>query len=97
MGNWIMYFIRIVLFIPIDVFFFLFLQVKSFLFLNMYLHVAWCLQSIDSENPAETSIRELSSKQSVLFEQLYHFLDTLPKVSSEGRNRSVLSYRVSFI
>nr|CAD1829659.1 unnamed protein product [Ananas comosus var. bracteatus] len=72
-------------------------EVKSFLFLNMYLHVAWCLQSIDSENPAETSIRELSSKQSVLFEQLYHFLDTLPKVSSEGRNRSVLSYRVCII
>lgn len=70
-------------------------QVKSFLLLNMYLHVAWCLQSIDGENPSETSLTALMSKRTMLIEQLHYFTNTIPEVQKEGRGRNVLSSRVS--
>ncbi|KAM3312666.1 hypothetical protein ACQJBY_032482 [Aegilops geniculata] len=38
-------------------------EVKSFLLINMFLEVAWCLHAIDVENPSETSVEGLSSKQ----------------------------------
>ncbi|XP_073008392.1 sister-chromatid cohesion protein 3 isoform X1 [Typha latifolia] len=72
-------------------------EVKSFLLLNMYLHVAWCLHSVDSETPSEASISTLLSKRSLLFEQLYYLLETLSKVQNDGRSRSVLSCRVCVI
>ncbi|CAD6252982.1 unnamed protein product [Miscanthus lutarioriparius] len=49
-------------------------EVKSFLLLNMHLQVAWCVHAIDGENPSETCIDELLSKQSSLFDQLYYYL-----------------------
>ncbi|KAG2563862.1 hypothetical protein PVAP13_8KG371000 [Panicum virgatum] len=68
-------------------------EVKSFLLLNMYLQVAWCLHVIDGENPSETSIDELLSKQSSLFDQLYYYLVVLPTYQKEGRSTTVLSCR----
>ncbi|KAH7654259.1 cohesin complex subunit SA-1/2 protein [Dioscorea alata] len=72
-------------------------EVKSFLLLNMYLHVAWCLQSIDGENPSETSLTALMSKRTMLLEQLHYFINTIPEVQKEGRGRNVLSSRVCII
>lgn len=72
-------------------------EVKSFLLLNMYLHVAWCLQSLDSENPTEACITALLLKRNTLFEQLDYFAETLPEVQKEGRSGSVLSSRVCII
>uniref|UniRef100_A0ACD5WVP7 Uncharacterized protein n=1 Tax=Avena sativa TaxID=4498 RepID=A0ACD5WVP7_AVESA len=72
-------------------------EVKSFLLINMYLEVAWCLHAIGVENPSETSIDGLLSKQSSLFEQLYYFLVVLPTCQKEGRSTTVLSCRVCII
>lgn len=69
-------------------------QVVGFLLLNMYLHVAWCLHSIDNENPSEASVSSLLSKRNTLFEQLDHYLHTLLE-KQEGKNRSLLTSRVS--
>uniref|UniRef100_A0A453HVW3 Uncharacterized protein n=1 Tax=Aegilops tauschii subsp. strangulata TaxID=200361 RepID=A0A453HVW3_AEGTS len=71
--------------------------VKSFLLINMFLEVAWCLHAIDVENPSETSIEGLSSKQRSLFEQLYYFLVVLSNYQKEGRSTTVLSSRVCTI
>ncbi|XP_010914380.1 sister-chromatid cohesion protein 3 isoform X2 [Elaeis guineensis] len=72
-------------------------EVKSFLLLNMYLHVAWCLQSLDGENPPEASVSALLLKRNTLFEQLEYFTETLPEVQKEGRSWGVLSSRVCII
>ncbi|CAL4982923.1 unnamed protein product [Urochloa decumbens] len=72
-------------------------EVKSFLLLNMYLQVAWCLHAIDGENPSEASIDELLSKQSSLFDQLYYYLVVLPTYQKDGRSTTVLSCRVCII
>ncbi|XP_020192435.1 sister-chromatid cohesion protein 3 [Aegilops tauschii subsp. strangulata] len=72
-------------------------EVKSFLLINMFLEVAWCLHAIDVENPSETSIEGLSSKQRSLFEQLYYFLVVLSNYQKEGRSTTVLSSRVCTI
>ncbi|TVU23845.1 hypothetical protein EJB05_26228 [Eragrostis curvula] len=72
-------------------------EVKSFILLNMYLQVAWCLHAIDGENPSEASIDELSSKQRSLFHQLYYYLVVLPTYQKEGRSTTVLSSRVCII
>jgi cohesin complex subunit SA-1/2 len=63
----------------------------------MYLQVAWCLHAIDGENPSETSIDELLSKQSSLFDQLYYYLVVLPTYQKEGRSTTVLSCRVRLL
>jgi cohesin complex subunit SA-1/2 len=60
----------------------------------MHLQVAWCLHAIDGENPSETSIDELLSKQSSLFDQLYYYLVVLPTYQKDGRSTTVLSCRV---
>ncbi|ONK61536.1 uncharacterized protein A4U43_C08F30980 [Asparagus officinalis] len=69
-------------------------EVVAFLLLNMYLHVAWCLESVSGENPSESSVTSLLSKRVTLFEQLEYFADTLSKIQKKGRSESVLSYRV---
>lgn len=70
-------------------------QVVAFLLLNMYLHVAWFLESINGENPSEPSVTSLLSKRNTLFEQLEYFADAMSKVQKKGRSESMLSYRVS--
>ncbi|TVU49773.1 hypothetical protein EJB05_01109 [Eragrostis curvula] len=72
-------------------------EVKSFLLLNMYLEVVWCLHTIDGENPTEASIDVLLSKQCSLFEQLYYYLVVLPTCQKDGQNTFVLSCRVCII
>lgn len=69
-------------------------EVVAFLLLNMYLHVAWCLESINGENPSEPSVTSLLSKRTTLFEQLEYFADVMSKIQKKGRSESVLSYRI---
>ncbi|XXG54284.1 hypothetical protein AAC387_Pa03g2208 [Persea americana] len=71
-------------------------EVVGFLLLNMFLHVAWCLHSIDNENPSEASVSFLLSKRNTLFKQLEHYLHTLLE-EREGKNRSLLTSRVCTI
>lgn len=59
-------------------------EVVSFLLLNMYLHVAWSLQSIvNSETVSEASLTSLLFKRNALFEELEYFLGT-PSEDKEG-------------
>uniref|UniRef100_A0A5B7CBP1 Putative sister-chromatid cohesion protein 3 isoform X2 n=1 Tax=Davidia involucrata TaxID=16924 RepID=A0A5B7CBP1_DAVIN len=73
-------------------------EVVSFLLLNMYLHVAWCLHSvINSETVSEASLSSLLSKRTTLFEQLEYFLHTLPEVQVQGKHGNQLACRVCTI
>ncbi|KAL2540559.1 Sister-chromatid cohesion protein 3 [Abeliophyllum distichum] len=63
-------------------------EVITFLLLNMFLHVAWCLHSIiASETVSENSISSLLLKRSALFEQLDYFLHTPPNVNGGCGNQ----------
>lgn len=70
------------------------IQVMAFLLLNMYLQVAWCLESIDSDNPNEASVLAVLSKRNTLFQHLERFLNSLSDVQGKGRN--LLASRVRF-
>ncbi|XP_058083552.1 sister-chromatid cohesion protein 3 [Magnolia sinica] len=72
-------------------------EVVGFLLLNMYLHVAWSLHSVDSENPSEASVSSLLSKRTTLFEKLEYFLHTLLEVGEERKSGGLLSSRVCII
>lgn len=71
-------------------------QVVGFLLLNVYLHVAWCLQSIiNSESVSEASLSSMLSKRSTLLEQLEYFLHTPPGVQEDGNQGNQLASKVS--
>ncbi|XP_068663585.1 LOW QUALITY PROTEIN: sister-chromatid cohesion protein 3 [Aristolochia californica] len=72
-------------------------EVLSFLLLNMYLHIAWCLYSIDSDNVSEASVSSLLAKRDTLFNLLEHILDSLLQVKEERSTRGVLPCRVVVI
>uniref|UniRef100_A0A2P2M8D1 SCD domain-containing protein n=1 Tax=Rhizophora mucronata TaxID=61149 RepID=A0A2P2M8D1_RHIMU len=73
-------------------------EVASFLLLNMYLHVAWSLQSIvTSETVSKASISSILNKRDTLFEELNYFLD-IPSEDKEGdKFRNQLACRVCII
>ena len=71
-------------------------QVVSFLLLNMYLHLAWCLHSIvNSETVSEASLSSLLAKRNTFFEQLEYFLNTLTEVEEVDKRGNQLACRVS--
>ncbi|XP_059437429.1 sister-chromatid cohesion protein 3 [Corylus avellana] len=73
-------------------------EVVSFLLLNMYLHLAWCLHSIvNSETVSEASLSSLLSKRNTFFEQLEYFLNTLTDVEEVGKRGNQLACRVCTI
>lgn len=73
-------------------------QVVSFLLLNMYLHLAWCLHSIvNSETVSEASLSSLLSKRTTFFEQLQYFLNTFAEGEKVGKNGNQLGCRVSIL
>ncbi|WOL18859.1 sister-chromatid cohesion protein 3 [Canna indica] len=71
-------------------------EVKCFLLLNMYLHVAWCLLSIDLQS-TEECISALVSKRDTLFKQLECITRSLPNPPHEGRGENILSFRAIVI
>ncbi|KAK9281795.1 hypothetical protein L1049_004701 [Liquidambar formosana] len=73
-------------------------EVFSFLLLNMYLHVAWCLHSIiNCETVSEASLSSLLSKRATLFEQLEYYLNPPPEIQEEGKYGNQLACRVCTI
>ncbi|KAM7495930.1 hypothetical protein LguiA_020344 [Lonicera macranthoides] len=73
-------------------------EVVSFLLLNMFLHVAWCLHSIiNSETISEEALSSLLSKRTALFEQLEYFLQTRCEVQEEGQCGNLLACRANFV
>lgn len=71
-------------------------QVVSFLLLNLYLHLAWCLHSIvNSETVSEASLSSLLSKRNTFFEQLEYFLSTFTEREEVGKHGNQLACRVS--
>ncbi|XP_038682108.1 sister-chromatid cohesion protein 3 isoform X2 [Tripterygium wilfordii] len=73
-------------------------EVVSFLLLNLYVHVAWSLQSIiNSETVSEASLSSLLSQHNALFEQLEFYLTTLLEAEGVGKYRNQLACRVCII
>lgn len=73
-------------------------EVVGFLLLNMYLHVAWCLQSIiNSDSVSEASLSSMLSKRTTLLEQLEYFLHTPPGVQEDGNQGNQLASKVCII
>lgn len=73
-------------------------EVVSFLLLNMYLHVSWCLHSIvNNKTIPEASITSLMTKRTALFAQLEHYLHPLSGVQEEGKCGNLLACRVCTI
>ncbi|KAI3805956.1 hypothetical protein L1987_21844 [Smallanthus sonchifolius] len=72
-------------------------EVASFLLLNMYLHVNWCLDSIMNKNVvSEASLFSLISKRNALFDELEHFLQIPLEAQGKGISRN-LACRVCVI
>lgn len=72
-------------------------QVVAFLLLNMYLHVAWSLKTVDDESPSEGSITSLLDKRTTLFELLVRSLDSLQEGKEENNHRILASRVRSFL
>ncbi|KAK7845117.1 sister-chromatid cohesion protein 3, partial [Quercus suber] len=73
-------------------------EVVSFLLLNMYLHLAWCLHSIvNSETVTEASLSSLLSKRNTFFEQLDYFLNNFSEVEEMSKHGNQLACRVCTI
>lgn len=73
-------------------------EVICFLFLNMYLHVAWCLHSvINSERVSEASLSSLILKRGTLLEQLEYFLHSPDETQHESKCGNQLASRVCTI
>lgn len=71
-------------------------QVVSFLLLNMFAHLAWCLHSvISSEIVSEASLSSLLSKRKTLLDQLEYFLNSPPQMEGTVNHGNQLSSRVS--
>ncbi|KAG0449493.1 hypothetical protein HPP92_027340 [Vanilla planifolia] len=71
-------------------------EVVAFVLFNMYLQIAWSLQSIDSEKPSEVSLAVILSRRTALFEQLDHIMDSVV-INHMERRRTVLPFRVSIV
>ncbi|XP_041994459.1 sister-chromatid cohesion protein 3-like isoform X2 [Salvia splendens] len=70
-------------------------EVVSFLFLNMFVHVSWCLHSIlSSETVSETSLSSLIGKRDALLEELDYFLSNSFQLHSDSRSKTQLAYWV---
>ncbi|KAG6417862.1 hypothetical protein SASPL_120059 [Salvia splendens] len=70
-------------------------EVVSFLFLNMFVHISWCLHSIlSSETVSETSLSSLLGKRDALLEELDYFLRNSFQLHSESRSKTQLAYWV---
>ncbi|XP_047941271.1 sister-chromatid cohesion protein 3 isoform X1 [Salvia hispanica] len=70
-------------------------EVVSFLFLNMFVHISWCLHSIlSSETVSEASLSSLLGKRDALLEELDYFLRNSFQLHSESRSKTQLAYWV---
>ncbi|KAG4393985.1 hypothetical protein AAZX31_03G187600 [Glycine max] len=73
-------------------------EVVGFLLLNMYLHLAWGLQSIVNEEAvSEASLNSLLSKRDTLLQELEYFLNLADDNREGGKYTSELGCRVCTI
>lgn len=71
------------------------IQVVGFLLLNMYLHLAWSLQSIANEEAVSgASLTSLLSKRDTLLQELEYFLNLAADNKEGGKPGSELACRV---
>ncbi|XP_076919511.1 sister-chromatid cohesion protein 3-like [Bidens hawaiensis] len=65
-------------------------EVTSFLLLNMYMHVNWCLYSVmNGTDISEASLSSLIFKRDALFDQLEHFLQISLEAHGKGVSRTL--------
>ncbi|XP_076890501.1 sister-chromatid cohesion protein 3-like [Bidens hawaiensis] len=65
-------------------------EVASFLLLNMYMHVNWCLYSVMTSTVfSEASLSSLIFKRDALFDQLEHFLQISLEAHGKGVSRAL--------
>lgn len=69
-------------------------QVIRLVLLNMFLHLAWALRSIDLENPDDASIKELLAKRTTFMEHLQVVMDSLLDSWGQGTFRNMLTCTV---
>jgi len=72
-------------------------EVIRLVLLNMYLHIAWSLRSIDSENPSEAATVSLLSKRDNLMNQLEYFADSVLESWEQGTARIILCCMICII
>ncbi|KAJ1392728.1 Stromalin conservative domain [Sesbania bispinosa] len=73
-------------------------EVVGFLLLNMYLHLAWGLQSIiNEESVSVASLTSLLSKRDTLLQELEYFLNSATDSREGGKHGSELACRVCTI
>lgn len=72
-------------------------EVIRLVLLNMYLHIAWSLRSIDSENPSEAATESLLSKRDNLMDQLEYFADSVLESWEQGTARVMLCCTICII
>ncbi|GAB4829713.1 peptidyl-prolyl cis-trans isomerase precursor [Ancistrocladus abbreviatus] len=73
-------------------------EVVSFLLLNRYLHVIWCLHSIvNSESVSEASVSALLSKRTTLFNELEFYFPDSHRVEGAVKLSNQLACRVCTI
>ena len=69
-------------------------QVIRLVLLNMFLHLAWALRSIDLENPDDASVKELLAKRTTFMEHLQVVMDSLLDSWGQGTVRNMLTCTV---
>ncbi|MCO5549119.1 hypothetical protein L7F22_002585 [Adiantum nelumboides] len=72
-------------------------EVIQLTLLNMFLHVVWCLKSIDFDNPDEAAMFSLISKRDTLLKQLESFAGSTLESYNQGNARSLLCCTICVI
>jgi len=72
-------------------------QVIRLVLLNMFVHLAWALKSIDLDKPDDNSIKEVLRKRTIVTEQLQNILDTLLHSWQEDDARNILTCTVCLL
>ncbi|KAH7366553.1 hypothetical protein KP509_18G084600 [Ceratopteris richardii] len=72
-------------------------EVVQLTLLNIFLHVIWCLKSIDFDNPDESGMSSLISKRDILIKHLESFGESIIESYKQGNARSLLSCTICVI
>lgn len=72
-------------------------EVIQLALLNIFLHVVWCLKSIDFDNPDEAGMSALISKRDILMKQLESFAESTLQSYGQGTSRSLLCCTICVI
>lgn len=70
------------------------LQVIRLVLLNVFLHLAWALKSIDLDNPDENFVKEVVTKRNKFMEQLQSVLQSLLESWEQDDARYILTCTV---